>query len=249
MGGMKAFLPALRGLALGLSISVVNLFGVFLALLVLGGLGEWTPMQFVGMFGLFEIATAIAFVFAPNIWRLPVMEAETSDRTTIRLAASVTFIPHWAGAAKAIAGVVMVGIAGWSEGLSPASLGLIPVAAATAVFVLGVSALVARWGVARPDLDVVTFVVLRPKHEDRTLPGISISSSLVQIVVGTINLPVVLFLPPSALYQPEFAPSPAFLVGTVVAAVVSVVAALIAWRGRISRSAPRAQQRNAEQSA
>jgi hypothetical protein len=249
MGSVKALLPAFRGLVLGLSLSVMNLLGVFLTLLVLGGLGEWTPMQFVGVFGLFEIATAVAFVFAPNIWRLPVMEAETSDRTKIRLAASVTFIPHWAGAAKAIAGFAMVGVAAWSEGLAPASLGLIPLAAGTAVLVLGISAAVARWGVARPDLDVVTFVLRRPKHEERVLPGISISSSLVQIVLGAIDLPIVTLLPPSALYQPELAPSVQLLVGTLIGAAASVVTALLAWRGRITRRAPQAQQRNAEQGA
>ena len=37
---MKRVLPALRGLTLGLSISVMNLLGMFLTLLVLGGLGS-----------------------------------------------------------------------------------------------------------------------------------------------------------------------------------------------------------------
>ena len=246
---MKRLRLATRGLALGLSISTMNLLGMFLTLLVLGGLGEWTAMQFVGAFGLYEIATAIAFMFAPNIWRLPVIEAETSDRTAVRLAASIAFIPHWAGGAKAIAGTAMLGTAAWHEGLSVASIGLLPVAMASGVLVLAISALAARWGVARPALDVVTFVMKRPKRKDYQLPGISITASIVQIVLGAMTLPIVKAFPPSALYQPEVAPSPAFLAGTLLAAGASVAATLWVWRGRLSRLAPPEQQRKAEEPA
>jgi len=246
---MKQLRPALRGLTLGLSISVMNLLGMFLTLLVVGGLGEWTAMQFTGAFGLFEIATAFAFMFCPNIWRLPVVEAETSDRTEVRLAASVAFIPHWAGSAKAVAGAVMLGIAAYHEGLSAASLGLAPLAFATGVFVIAVSAAVARWGVARPDLDVVQFVIKRPKRKDLELPGISISASIVQIVLGAITLPVVKVLPPAALYQPEAAPSASFLLTMVLLSLASVAAALFAWSGRLARTAPLEQQRKAEEPA
>ena len=246
---MKSLLPAFRGLFLGLSISAMNLLGMFLTLVVLGGLGEWTGAQFVGAFGLYEIATAFAFMFAPNIWRLPVVEAETSDRTTIRLAASVAFIPHWAGAAKAVAGFAMLGAAARSEGLSAASVGLIPVALASGVLVLGVSAVVARWGVARPDLDVVTFLIKRPKRKDVQLPGISISASVVQIVLGALTLPIVKAFPPSTLFQPEMAPSAAFLGGTVAAAAISVALTAWVWRGRLAHLAPAEQQRKAEEGA
>jgi hypothetical protein len=206
-------------------------------------------MQFTGAFGLFEIATAVAFLFCPNIWRLPVIEAETSDRTKIRLAASVAFIPHWAGAAKALAGVIMVSAAARTEGLSWASLNLVLLAAATGVLVVCLSALVARWGVARPDLDVVQFTLHRPKRKHFEFPGISISASLVQIVIGAITLPVVEVLPPSVLYQPELAPSATFTAWTLAAAAAAAIAMLFAWRGRLARIAPREQQRKAEEPA
>ncbi|MCK9517629.1 MAG: hypothetical protein M0R74_01185 [Dehalococcoidia bacterium] len=61
---------AFRGLALGLTLSVVNLLGVFLTIVAFGGLGEWTRAQFAGLFGLIEVATGAAFVIGPNIWRL-----------------------------------------------------------------------------------------------------------------------------------------------------------------------------------
>lgn len=249
MARMQRLLPAFRGLFLGLSISVMNLIGMFLTLVVLGGLGDWTAMQFTGAFGVFEIATAFAFMFCPNIWRLPVAEAETKQGTEIQLAASVAFIPHWAGGAKAIAGTGMLIAAMVTEGVSPASIGLVPLAFATGVFVIAVSAIVARWGVARPDLDVVKIIVRRPRHKDRELPGISLSASLVQIVLGAITLPIVKVLPASTLYQPQIAPSMQFLVGMVVASVVSVLGALLVWRGRLAGRAGREQQRKAEEPA
>jgi hypothetical protein len=249
MAPMKRVLPALRGLTLGLSISVMNLLGMFLTLLVLGGLGSWSSMQFIGAFGIFEIATAFAFMFCPNIWRLPVIEAETSDRTSIHLAASTAFITHWAGGAKAIAGVAMLIVAARSEGVGLVTLGIVPLAFATGVFIIGVSAIAARWGVARPDLDVVKIVVRRPKHNDTELPGISLSASTLQIVLGAFTLPVVKILPASSLYQPEVGPSVTFVVAMLILATASVLGTLFVWRGRMARHAPREQQRKAEEPA
>jgi hypothetical protein len=246
---MKKALSAVRGLTLGLSISVLNLVGMLLTLLVIGGLGSWSTMQFVGVFGIFEIATAIAFVFCPNVWRLPVMEAETSDRTTIRLAASVVFLPHWAGGAKAIAGLAMTIAAARSEGIAPETLSIVPFALATGVFIVGVSAIAARWGVARPDLDVYQFVVRRPRHKDYELPGISLTAATLQIVLGAFTLPVIKALPPSSMFQPGVGPSAAFLGAMLAAAVLSVAGALLAWRGRVSLHAPPEQQRKAEEPA
>lgn len=246
---MNRLTRALRGLVLGLSISVMNLLGMFLTLAVLGGLGDWTAMQFVGAFGIFEIATAIAFVICPNIWRLPVIEAETSDRTSIRLAASVLLIPHWAGAAKAIAGGGMLAVAARSEGVGPQTFGIPLFVVATALLVISASAVAARWGVARPDLDVVRFAVRRPGRPELVLPGISITAATLQIVLGAFTLPTVKVLPPSALYGPEIGPSPAFLGGMVLAALTATGAAALAWSGRMSVRAPREQQHKAEEPA
>ncbi|MGE0600036.1 MAG: hypothetical protein AB7J35_09790 [Dehalococcoidia bacterium] len=246
---MNSFIRAFRGLALGLSISFMNLIGVFLTLVVLGGLEEWTRMQFVGVFGLTEIATAFAFMFAPNIWRLPVIEAETSDRTSIRLAASVAFIIHWAGGAKAIAGVAMLAAAMRTEGLTMSSLNLAPLAFAVGLFVLSASLIAARWGVERPDIDVVTFVIRRPSHRDYPLPGMSISASVLQIVLGALTLPIIKVLSPSALYRPEFAPHGALLLATFAVSFATLGVALWVWRGRLSRVAPNEQQRLAEREA
>ncbi len=246
---MKRVLPAIRGLTLGLSISVMNLAGMFLTLLVLGGLGSWTSMQFIGAFGIFEIATAFAFMYCPNIWRLPVIEAETSERTHIQLAASTAFITHWAGGAKAIAGVAMLIVAARSEGVGLVTLGILPLAFATGVFVIGMSAIAARWGVAHTDRDVIKIIIRRPKHEDKELPGISLTAATLQIVLGAFTLPVVKVLPPSALYQPEVGPSLSFLIWMLVLAAASVLGTLFVWRGRLARSAPREQQVKAEEPA
>lgn len=238
---------ALRGLTLGLSISFFNLVGMFFMLLLLGGLGEWTSMQFVGAFGIFEIATAIAFIFAPNLWRMPVIEAETGMREKTKLTASTLLIPHWAGGAKAIAGVGMLGVAAYYEGIGPATAGVIPFAVATGLLVVAISAAAARWGVLRPDLDVIHVVVKRPTKDDIKLPGISLSSSLLQIILGAFTLPTVKLMSPSTLYQPEVGPSPIFLLSMTVAAAVSCGLAIFAWRGHIAIRATREQQRKAEE--
>ncbi len=247
--GMEHLIRTLRGLVLGLSISVMNLAGVALTIVVIGGLGDWTPTQFVGAFGIFEIATAIAFMFCPNIWRLPVIEAETSDRTEIKLAWSVVFIPHWAAAAKAIPGVGMVAFAAQKEGIGAATFGILPLVLATAVFVVGVSVAFARWGVHRPDLDVIQVVVRRAARSDIELPGISVSASVVQIVLGAITLPVVKVASPSTLFRPEVGPSNSALGTLVCLSVGSVVISLWAWRGRLAFRAPREQQRKAEEAS
>lgn len=240
---------ALRGLALGLSISGLNLLGMFLTLVVVGGLGDWSTSQFVGAFGVFEIATAFAFMFCPNIWRLPVIEAETGERTSVRLAWSVASIPHWAGGAKAIAGVAMFAVAARSEGVNLSTLGVIPLIIATGLFIIGASAIVARWGVARPDIDVLHILVRRPGHKEIRIPGISLSASTVQIILGAFTLPVVKVTPPSALYQPEIGPSSAFLGVMLAAAVVSLAGTTLVWHGRLARRAPAEQQRKAEEPA
>lgn len=244
---MKTVLRALRGLTLGLSISFFNLVGMFFMLLLLGGLGEWSNMQFVGAFGIFEIATAIAFIFCPNLWRMPVIEAETGMREKTSLAASAVLIPHWAGGAKAIAGVGMLGVAAYYEGVGPATAGVIPFAVATALLVIAISAAAARWGVTRPEKDVIHVVVKRPTKDDITLPGISLSASFLQIVLGAFTLPTVKLLPPSTLYQPEVGPSPVFLLSMTAAAAVSSVLALWAWRGHLAIRATREHQRKAEE--
>jgi len=236
----------MRGLVLGFMLSFVNLLGAFLALLALGGLGRWTGWQFIGFFGMLEVATGLAFVFGPNVWRLPVAEANTSERTAIRFAASTILIPHWAAGAKCIAGVAMLIFAATRAGIGPATVALAPLVMLIAAAVLALSAAVARLGVARPDLDVLQLVLKRPGRTDMELPGISIGALLIQLLINIGAFPAVKVLPPTILYQPEIGPSLALLVTSSVAAFISVLIALLAWRGRLCWRAPIGQQREAE---
>lgn len=230
---MKRTLPFLRGLLVGIALSVTNLAGIFLMLIVFGGLHGWTTMQFVGAFGLYEIGTAFAFVFGPNLWRLPVEHAE-GKREAARLSGAKVFVPHWAGSAKALAGVVMLGLAAKSEGIGPQTLGVVPFAFATGVLLIAASAAAARFGVTHPSLDVVQFIVRRPGRKELEIPGISISASVLQVVLGAFTLPTVKLLPPQSLYGPEIGPAPAFLAAMVAAAATMTVVALWLWRGRMT---------------
>ncbi|MGI8926964.1 MAG: hypothetical protein ACR2HN_10010 [Tepidiformaceae bacterium] len=238
-----------RGLALGLTLSVVNLLGGFLTIVALGGLGEWSGTQFVGMFGVLEIATGFAFIIGPNAWRLPVAEANTSDRTKVRLAASTLFIPHWAGGAKCVAGAAMLGFAAIQEGLGLASVGLVLAAALVVLGALALSLLVARWGVAHPGVDVVELVIRRPGRKDVALPALSIGAAIMQLLLNIGIFPAVKFLPPAVLYRPHIAPSASLLAWMAVVTALLLAAAALAWRGRIAWQAPREQQREAEEFA
>lgn len=225
--------------------SAVNLVGVLVTATALGGIEPWSRWQFVGMFGVVEVASGVANVLSPNVWRLPVAELQTSERTDVKLAASALLLPHWGGLARAGAGVAFVVLAARQEGVAPVSLLLVPFAAALAWFVLAVSAVVARGGVARPDLDVVQLVV-RWGTKERELTPISIGASTFQFLLTVVTLPIAKLLPPNVLYQPAIGPSPTALLVAIGLAAGSGVAAYGVWSGRVAIAAPAEQQREAE---
>jgi hypothetical protein len=237
-------LTSLRGLSIGLALSLVNLAGAFLMLSALGGLDPWTPLQFLGLFGVFEAGTGIAYLFGPNIWRLPVAEANTRD--SVRLAPSVALLPHWPAAAKVLGGGLFLVAAVVGEGVGLAALGLPVLLVAIGAGSYGISLLAARAGVARPDLDVVYFSIRRPGGEPREFPGISLLSLLVQLVLNTGVLFVAKALDPSALYREGAGPSLALLGCTIAIGGAFAAAGALAWWGRSARRAPAEQQREAE---
>jgi hypothetical protein len=236
---------AFSGLALVFALSFVNLVGILVTATALGGIAPWSRWQFIGMFGVVEAASGLANILSPNIWRLPVAELQTSERTDVKLAASAMLLPHWGGLARAGAGLVFVALAAWQEGVAPVSLLLVPLVLALAWFVLAVSAALARGGVARPELDVVQLVV-RWGGRERELTPISIGASTFQFLLTVVTLPTAKLLPPSVLYQPAIGPSPtALLVALALSAGSSVVAYLV-WSHRVVLRAPAEQQREAE---
>jgi hypothetical protein len=237
---------ALRGLFLVLVLSLLNLLGAFLALTAFGGLGEWSAWQFIGLFGMFEAALGTAYIVAPNIWRLPVAEANTPERTDIRLAPSVVFKPHWAAAAKLVAGLAMLIVAAWHEGIVPASVLVVVVMTMVAAGTIALSLFVARFGVARPDLDVVWFIIRRPQRKDIELQGLSLGGAVVQFLTNITIFPTVKFLTPDLLFRPELDPSFALLLWSTAFGVVSIALALLVWSKRLATRAPVEQEREAE---
>jgi hypothetical protein len=237
---------AFRGLFLVFVLSFVNLVGVIFTATALGGLAPWSRWQFIGMYGAIEVASGLANVLSPNIWRLPVAELQTSERTDVKLAASALVLPHWGGLARSAAGVVCLGLAGWHEGLGPASVGLLPFVAALAWSILAISAVLARGGVARPDIDVVQFIVRWGRREN-AVPPISIGASALQLLLAILTIPAAKLLPPTVLYRPEVAPSMGVLLFTLAASVALLAAVYASWSGRIEFTAPPEQQREAEE--
>jgi hypothetical protein len=230
-----------------LGVSFLNLVGSFIAFATIGGLGAWSPWQFIGLFGLIEAGMGLAFIVGPNIWRLPVAQANTPADTQVRLALDTLLVPQWGAAAKVGAGVVMVLAAGWVEGWNLGSLTLVPMAVLLAVAVLALSLVVAHWGVARPDLDVVSLVIRRPRHADRELRGISLGGILIQLLTEIGVFPLVKLTQPTMLYQPALAPAPSSLGVVLLFTVALTLLALLLWRGRLAIHAPRAQQVELEQ--
>ncbi|HEX2111388.1 MAG TPA: hypothetical protein VHF67_07530 [Gaiellaceae bacterium] len=243
-GGARAF----RGLVFVFLLSFFNLVGLIVTAAALGGLAPWSRWQFVGAFGVLEAASGLANVISPNIWRLPVAELGTSSRSAVKLAGSTLLLPHWGGLARFAAGLVCIGVAAWKEGVGPASVGLTPLVLAVAWWILAISALVARGGVARPERDVFQLVV-RWGGREKELAPVSIGAASFQFVLTIITLPAVKLLSPSVLYQPEIGPSLETLLVALAVAVALAPLVYVVWSGRIEREASREQQREAEEHA
>jgi hypothetical protein len=239
---------AVRGLFLAFALSFVNLTGIVFTLTALGGLEPWSRWQFIGAFGVLEAASGIANVISPNIWRLPVAELQTGERTKIELAGSALLIPHWAALARFAAGVLLVAIAAWHEGLAPASAALVPLVIALAWLILAISAALARLAVIRPELDVVELVV-RWGGRVRELPPVSLSAAVLQFLLSIATVPAAKLLQPSVLYLPELAPSLEALLAAFSASAILGVLVYLLWMGRVAASAPPEQQREAEEHA
>jgi hypothetical protein len=239
---------AFRGLVLVFLLSFLNLIGVILTTTALGGLAPWSRWQFIGAYGVIEAASGLANVVSPNVWRLPIAELQTSERTDVKLAASALLLPHWGGLARCGAGLVCLAVAAWQEGLAPASAALVPFLLALAWSILAISALLARAGVARPDLDVVQ-VIVRWGRREKEIPPLSISAAVFQFLLSIATIPAVKLMPRSVLYQPQLGPSvDALLLALAVSAVLLAVVYVL-WSGRIELNAPPEQQREAEEHA
>ena len=97
---------------------------------------------------------------------------------------------------------------------------------ALAWWMVAISALLARAGVARPDLDVFQLVV-RWRRREKELSPISLGAAVFQFLLGIVTLPAVKLLPPSVLYQPELGPSRDALL--LALGFAAVLAALVYW--------------------
>jgi hypothetical protein len=239
---------AFRGLVLVFLLSFVNLIGLIVTATALGGVAPWSRWEFVGAFGILEAASGLANVFSPNVWRLPVAELTTSERSDVKLAGSTLLLPHWGGLARFAAGLVCLAVAAWQNGLGPASAGLVPLVFALAWSILAISAVLARAGVARPDIDVFQLVV-RWHRREKELPPVSISAALFQFLLTILTLPAAKLLPPSVLYQPEPGPSLEALLVTLALSAALLGLVYLLWSGRIEWAAAPEQQREAEEHA
>ena len=239
---------AVSGLFLTFVLSFVNLVGIIFTLTALGGLEPWSRWQFIGAFGVLEAASGIANVISPNLWRLPVAQLETSERTQVELAGSALLIPHWAALARFVAGAVLIAVAAWHEGVGAASVALVPLVLALAWLILAISAALARVALIRPEIDVVQFMV-RWRGRVRESPPVSLTASVLQFLLSIVTVPAAKLLAPAVLYQPEFAPSLETLLAVLTASAILGVLTYVLWFGRVAATASADQQREAEEHA
>ena len=235
---------AFRGLFLVFLLTFLNLAGMFLTAVGLNALGEWNAWQFVGLFGVVEAGSGLANLVTPNLWAMPVVEQETSQRTKTVLALQTLMLAHWGGLARTGAGIVMIAVAGWHQGVSAETVLLLPLCLTIAWLQISLSALLARLGVAFYKYDVLQITL--DWYKKISLPPISLSASALQFCLSLITIPAISFLKPGVLYQPEVAPSTEGLAILIASAVVATVVALIVWFPRIAVRAPREQQEEAE---
>lgn len=221
-----------RGLTLTFGISLINLAGLMLALTALGGPGDWSGGRFVGLFGVLEAGWGMAAIWAPNFWRLPVVVSPYRDEEPQEITRRTVLAVHWIALGKLAAGLGLIGYAAFSEGVSPQSLGLAALVLFVAVWVLAVSALIARAGVARPDLDVVQVVFHRAGRQHSLIP-VSLGASIFQAFLSLWTV-IALSLPVKALFRPEFAPSGLVLTVAGAVALVFAAAALALWKPYLS---------------
>jgi hypothetical protein len=86
------------------------------------------------------------------------------------------------------------------EGVGLVTLGIPLLAFFIVSASMGLSLILARLGVARPDLDVFHVIIRRPGHPERELPGISAGASIVQAILNILTLPTVkVFRPRSSI--------------------------------------------------
>jgi hypothetical protein len=248
LAGDKARVRGPRGFFLALLLSFLSLGAVTLSLTSLSGLGHWTFWQFVGLFGIIEFAVGLAAIIAPNVWRLPVAQVQTTQTTDVELTASTTFIPHWSGAGRALAGLVMIVAAGANASVALSSLALVPFLLALALCVFEVSTLFAYAGVVHTNFDVIQIAILRAGKETR-LPALSIGASVLHLLISMAAIPIVKFVSPSVLFGPEMRIGMGSLGLSLASAFLLGVAAFLVWRRRISWQATPAQQVEAERFA
>jgi hypothetical protein len=139
-------------------------------------------------------------------------------------------------------------IAAWHEGLGPGSVALVPFIAALAWLILAISIALARLALLRPHLDVVG-VAIRWGGKVREAPPLSLTASVLQFLLSIATLPAAKLLAPSILYQPELAPSAEALLVLLAASVTVGLLVYLLWWDRIAITAPREQQREAEEHA
>jgi hypothetical protein len=122
----------------------------------------------------------------------------------------------------------------------------VPLILALAWSILAISALLARAGVRRPDVDVVQFVVRWGRREKELTP-ISIGAAVLQFVLSIATIPAVKLLSPSALYRPEIGPSTNAFLFAVAVSVLLLALVYSLWSGHIELKASAEQQREAEE--
>jgi hypothetical protein len=220
-------------LILAFAFSFFNFALLVLSGLFVGGLDHWSVRQFAGLYGLIETSTGIANLVAPNFWALPVSEFRSRSETVVVVALADLRVIHVDGVGRVLGGGLFLAWSAAAAGVRLESLLLLPLTTLLGLTIIALSGLVARWGIARPDIDVLQLKVYW-RNREKVLPPISLGTSYLQFFLTLVPLPIAAATGPRFLFHPEFYPSLELAALTLVVTLIVVALFLAAWSSRVA---------------
>jgi hypothetical protein len=213
-------------------LALANFAGILVTANALGSSAAWTTSQFAGLYGWIETSTGLGNVYAWNFWQISQNAERMHGRARFDI---VRFKPHWQGLARGLAGITLMLWAAVENGVRPASLWFLPYTFLLVATLFCISALFARVSIAWPELDIIR---LRAhwRNRDHDLPPLSIATSVLQLWLTVLALPLVGVLAPGALFQPRFAPATTVGLVTGGLALAMIVLFSAVWRGEAVRN-------------
>jgi hypothetical protein len=210
----------------------INFAGVLYMVKVLGNAEDWNTSQFAGLYGWIETSTGLGNVYAWNFWQISQNAEQMHYRARFDV---VRFKPKLEGFARGVLGLTLMTWAVVANGISVATLLFIPYTMLLVAVLFCASGLLARISIAWPHIDLI-HIRIGWRRKEHQLPPLSILTSVLQLWLTVMALPLVGIIPVTALYQPEFAPATGVGLWVGGMALVAFVLFSVVWRSETVRN-------------